>query len=75
MHDEVAGVRGPFLDQTLHAPSDGLLRADEPEDPLVGAKGEILLAEGKSVVVVISGRIAPLVSQAGLEGQGRAGVV
>ena len=50
MHDEVVGVRGPFLDQTLHAPSDGLLRADEPKDPLVGAKSEILLAERKSVV-------------------------
>ena len=75
MHDEVVGVRGPLLDKALHTPSDDLLRADEPEDPLVGAKGEILFAEGKIVAVVGPGRIAFLVSQAGLEGQRRAGVV
>ena len=57
MHDEVVGVRGPFLDQTLYAPSDDLRGTGEPEDPLVGTKGEILFAEGKGVVVVVSGRV------------------
>ena len=75
MHDKVSRVRDPLLNQTLHAPSDDLRGTGEPEDPLVGARGEILFAEGKIVAVVSPGGIALLVSQAGLEGQRRAGVV